>query len=495
MIEVVGASHRTAPIGVRERLSIPQDRLRDCLRALCACAEVQEACIISTCNRVEVYSVAPPTGSHSESRTSAAIERTIARYREHKHSDFGRCGFAHCLAGHGSDTEESSPNTRVGQCGFEPCDADNSDSLPAQLSQCLFRHSGHAAINHLFRVVSSLDSQVVGEAEILGQVKAAFEIASDAGTIGPSLGRVFERAFHVAKRVRSETHVGEGSVSVSSVAVDLARKILGNLEHRTVVLIGAGTMAESAVHHLRNAGAQLIVVNRSPERAESLAARCGGAARPSVDLAEVLEQADVVIASTGSSDYLLAPAMVKPSLEKRDGRSLLVIDIAVPRNVHPEIGQMDGVRLYDIDDLSRIALASTQDRSKEAQKAERIVSDEVSAFEAWLDSLHVTPAIVALRNQVKKVLEGELKRTLQGKLKHLGESDRKSLDGMVSAAVNKLTHHPAVRLKSASAEGKTRLVDALMELFELDSVALDRTDPPTELPPESRPDSRMESAK
>lgn len=425
MILVVGASHKTAPIGVRERLALPKEHLRPFLSSLHDRAEIGEVFVISTCNRVEIYATTNLDSDDAASLAADAIEQTL-----------------------------------IDQAGPD---------IGHVLHQYLFRYTSDAAVRHLFRVASSLDSLVVGEAQVLGQVKEAFDLASAAGTLGPLLGRAVEWAFHVAKRVRSETQVGAGSVSVSSVAVELARQIFGNLDRRVVTLLGAGAMGEAAARHLCDAGSRLIVVNRSPERAQALAAQFQGVARSWDQLLDSMRETDVVIASTGSPDYILTRELLAPIQRKRKGRSLFVIDIAVPRNVDPRINQIDGVYLYDIDDLSKIAGETIRERFREAQMSERIVAEEADAFDAWLDSLQVTPAIVALRNQVRSVLESELDRSLHGKLKHLSEQDRKALEGMLGAAVKKLTHQPTVRLKSAAADGNARhLVDALRQLFDID---------------------------
>ena len=430
MIVVVGASHKTAPIDVRERITIHKEQLHPFVASIRLLPEVKEACVISTCNRIEVYAVTTLPGDNGAARATSDIQHAIL--------------------------------------GQNKCQDGN------VLPEHIFCFVGDAAVRHLFRVASSLDSLVVGEAQILGQVKEAFDIATEAGTVGPILGRAFEWSFHVAKRVRSETQIGAGSVSVSSVAVNLATQIFGSLHRRTVVLMGAGTMGEAAARHLHDAGSQLVVINRNLERAESIAARFGGSVRSWDLLQTTLAEADVVIASTGSTDFVLTPALLAPLIRKRRGRSLFVIDIAVPRNVDPMINELDGVYLYDIDDLSKIASETAQDRSKEALIAEQIVADEANAFDAWMDSLQVTPAIVALRTKVRAVLEGELNRSMHGKLKHLGDPERKALEEMISAAVNKLTHYPAVKLKAAAAEGNARrMVDVLLELFHIGQDQLD----------------------
>jgi len=405
VILVVGLSHKTAPIGVRERIAIAAECVPAFLADLQARPEIDEVFVVSTCNRVEVYATTALVEDTGGAMASGAIEEELA--------------------------------ARAGP------------DLGKVLHQYLFRYVGSAAVRHLFRVAASLDSLVVGEAQVLGQVKESFDFASEARTLGPLLGRAVESAFHVAKRVRTETQVGAGSVSVSSVAVELARQIFGNLKGRLAVLIGAGTMGEAAAKHLVGAGARLVVVNRSLQRAETLAARFDAAPRPWDQLDPSLLEADVAIASTGSPDYILTRTALAQLQRRRRGRSLFVIDIAVPRNVDPRVNEVDGVYLYDIDDLSKIADETIRERFREAQDSERIVAEEADAFDAWLDSLQVKPTIVAFRNQIRQVLAGEMERSLHGKLKHLGEGDRKALEDMVAAATKKLAHHPTMRLKSA----------------------------------------------
>jgi glutamyl-tRNA reductase len=320
----------------------------------------------------------------------------------------------------------------------------------------------------VFRVAASLDSLVVGEPQILGQLKDAFERATQSGSVGMMLGRAMESALHVAKRVRTETQIGAGTVSISSAAVDLARQIFADLSGRVVALLGAGEMAEAAAKVLCEQGAQLRVVNRSIERAQNVATLFKGEARPWTELQRTLVEADVVIASTASPHFVLTRDLVASITRARRGRSLFIIDIAVPRDVDPQVNDLEGVYLYDIDDLEKIASNTMQGRLSEAQRAERIVDEEADAFGAWLEGLKVTPTVVALRKHVQAVLLSELERSLGAKLKHLGESERKALEAMVSAAVNKLTHAPTTRLKAAAAEGAaTEYVEVLRHLFDL----------------------------
>ena len=424
MIVVVGLSHKTAPIAVRERVAIPADKLPGVLAQLRARPEIREAFVVSTCNRVEIYVAKAHRDDIDGSMAARAVEEVL-------------------------------------------CSHAGPEVAPV-LPQHLFSYAADAAVRHLFRVCGSLDSLVVGEAQILGQVKDAVDVATQTKTIGPLLGRAAESAFHVAKRVRSETQIGAGSVSVSSIAVELAKQIFGDLDGRVGALLGAGTMGEAAAAHLCGAGARIVVCNRSAERAASVAEKFHAEARTWDQLDKTLIEADVVIASTGASGYVLTLPMIEAVRKARRGRSLFLIDISVPRNIDPAVNELDGVYVYDIDNLSSIADHALQERRAEAQQAERIVDEEAQVFEAWLDALQVTPTIVAFRNQMREVMASELQRSLAGKLKHLGEPERKALDGMLQAAVNKLAHVPTVRLKGAVANGNAgELVEALCHLFDL----------------------------
>ncbi|MCU0692952.1 MAG: glutamyl-tRNA reductase [Polyangiaceae bacterium] len=424
MMVVVGLSHKTAPIAVRERVAIPTDRLGPLLHDLAGRPEIAEAMVLSTCNRVEVYVATELRDDGDGSRAALAAEEVLA-----------------LAAGH---------------------------EVGALLHQHLFHYAGDAAIRHMFRVSASLDSLVVGEAQVLGQMKAAFDAAVEAATVGPVLSHATNWAFRLAKRVRNETSVGAGSVSVSSIAVELAHQILGDLHGRIVALLGVGTMGEAAAKHLCGAGANLLVVNRNVEKGTSVANRFQGQARPWTQLEQSCIEADVIVASTASPTFVITPELLARLRRPRRGRSLFVIDISVPRNVDPRVHDIDGVYLYDIDDLSSIASEAMRERQQEAQRAERIVAEEAEAYERWLDSLQVTPTIVAFRHQVHEVLEHELERSLRGKLKHLDERDRKALRDMIAAATNKLTHQPTTRLKTAAAEaGASDLVEVLRHLFDL----------------------------
>jgi len=412
---VVGLSHRTAPVEVRERLAVAPTDLERELREIAADSGFDEALLISTCNRVELYATSPNP-----------LEAT----REAKEKLARRLG---------------------GAAGDE----------------VLYQERGVDVVRHVFRVASSLDSLVVGEPQILGQVKEAFDAATQAGTVGTLLGRCFTQAFATAKRVRNETGIAEGTVSVSSIACELAKKIFGNLEGRRTLLLGAGEMGESAARSLRQTGTNLHVINRSEERAQALAKACDGRAVPYERLITELADADVVIASTASPNFILTPTLMKGVVRTRRHRPLFIIDIAVPRDVDPRVGNMDNVFVYDVDDLQQVAEENLAVRAREAALAERIVEDEVEAFLSWRRSLELAPTIVALRKRFGQVAEEELRRALP-RLEGLSEADRSVLEAMSRSMVNKLLHQPMTELKAGAGEPDgALLIDAVRRLFAL----------------------------
>ncbi len=412
---VVGLSHRTAPVEVRERLAVaPQDLERE-LREIAELAGLEEALLISTCNRVELYA----TSANPLKATQEAKETLSARLGD------------------------------------------------AASDGVLYQERGIDVVRHVFRVASSLDSLVVGEPQILGQVKEAFDAATGAGTVGTLLGRCFTQAFATAKRVRNETGIAEGTVSVSSIACELATKIFGDLEGRRTLLLGAGEMGESAARSLRQTGTNLHVINRSEERAQALAKACGGRAVPYERLTTELADADVVIASTASPKFLLTPELMKGVVRTRRHRPLFIIDIAVPRDVDPRVGNMDNVFVYDVDDLQQVAEENLAVRAREAGLAERIIEDEVESFLMWRRSLELAPTIVALRKRFGQVADEELRRALP-RLQALSEPDRAVLEAMSRSLVNKLLHQPMTELKAGAGEPDgALLIDAIRRLFAL----------------------------
>ncbi len=408
-ILVVGLSHKTAPLALREKLAVEGTALGALLREVRASVYL-DSVIVSTCNRVELYGTARDPG--------AATNRARELFQRRA-------------------------------------------EMP--LEDALYVYRGREAVRHAFRVASSLDSMVVGEPQILGQVKTALDTATEAG-VGTLLGRCFQRALAVAKRVRTETSIAEGTVSVSSIACALARKIFGELEGRQVVLLGAGEMGEAAAKALAGTGARLRVVNRSIEKAQRLAADCNGKAVSIEQLASELVATDVVITSTSSPKYVLDAKLMKDVVRTRRRRPLFLIDIAVPRDVDPRVGQMPNVFLYDVDDLQRVADENIAHRQKAATAAERIVDIELAEFEAWRRSLDLTPTIVGLRERFGEVVRAELERA-RGKLGDLTPAQQAVLDKTANALVNKLLHTPLSSLK----QGDPALIAAVRTLFDLDA--------------------------
>lgn len=334
-------------------------------------------------------------------------------------------------------------------------------------------HTGSGGVRHLFRVASSLDSLVLGEPQILGQVKSAFDLAKQAGTIGPCLHRTVPRAIKTAKRVRTETGIGAGQVSVPSVAVDLARRIFGELEGRRVMLIGSGEMAEAVAKLLRNAGTRIAVVGRNEARVGVLAASVGGEPRPWSALETSLVESDVVVTSTSAPGFVVDFGSLKAARKKRRGRSLFCIDLAVPRDIDPRVESLGEVFLYNVDDLERVVSETFSTRRREAESAEALVVAETEGWERWADAIQVTPVVLALRARVAAALAAELTRSLRGRLRHLGDEEREALSVMTEAVLNRVLHAPSTRLREAASDSEAgtkldELVGAITELFELD---------------------------
>jgi glutamyl-tRNA reductase len=411
---VMGVSFRTAPLALRERLAVGAERVSADLQALMREAGLKEGVLLSTCNRVELIG------------STEAPERAVA----------GAMAYF---------------NTRV---------------APERIDASVYRYQGRDAARHLFRVASGLDSMVLGEPQILGQVKEAFATAQSTGTVGALLGRSFERSFSVAKRVRTETGLAAGNVSVSSIACDLAEKIFGDLAGRRVLLVGAGKMSEVASRSLTARGARLFVVNRSPERAQTLAAACSGTARPLEALATELAEADVVISSTAKQDYVITYDLMHGVCKMRRSRPLFIIDIAVPRDVDPRVDSLRNVFLYDMDDLQKVSRENLASRERSVIDAQRLIDAELDELERWSRSVELTPTIVALRERVRGVLRAELDKTLP-KL-NLPDAERKKLESMCEAMAAKLLHGPLTELKqSQGANDGAALVEAVQRLFGL----------------------------
>jgi glutamyl-tRNA reductase len=343
------------------------------------------------------------------------------------------------------------------------------------VGEYLYVKQGGDAVRHLFRVASSLDSLVIGEPQILGQLKDAFELARGVGTVGGALHRTIPRAIRCAKRVRTETSIGAGQVSVPSVAVDLARQIFSDLKKHTVVLIGSGDMSETVAKLLRAGGARLLVLGRNEQRVSELAAAVGGEPRAFGDLEASLIEADIVITSTSAPHHVVGYDLVHGLRRKRRGRSLFFVDLAVPRDVDPRIERIEGAFLYNIDDFSRVVSESHSVRRREAERAEVIIESEATGYDRWAEAARVTPTLVALRDRLRSALDVELDKSLRTKLKTLGPDERDALQKMLEAALNKMLHAPTARLREIAGDREfegfraEQLASALVELFSLDA--------------------------
>jgi glutamyl-tRNA reductase len=420
---LVGTSHHRAPVELRERLYVRAPENHELLRRLAG--EEGEAVALSTCNRTELYVV--------DTHPDAAQERA----------------FAELAALSGLSESEIAPS--------------------------LYTLGDEAAALHLFRVAASLDSMIPGEAQILGQVRGAYETARDADTAGQLAHRVFRQALRVGRRVRNETAIGENPASISSAAAELAERVFGTLEGRRILMLGAGKMSDLAAVNLISRGVDSVfVANRSVERAERLARRFGGRAAGLDAVESELENVDIVVASTGARGYVLSAEQVERAMRRRRGRPIFFVDIAVPRDVDPGVNEIEGCYLYDVDDLERVVEESVAGRREEAVRAEAIVAEEAEGFRAWQLSLDVVPAIASLRARAESIRTSELQRA-EGRLGSLSPSERRAVESLTAQIVNKLLHAPTVRMKQAAAAADGVLyADAVRHLFDLDDAGTAR---------------------
>lgn len=421
-IIVVGLSHKTTPVEIRERVAFPPTAMERPLRELTALPAVVEGMIVSTCNRVELYA----TTRHPE-EGKIQLRRFLSQFHQ---------------------------------------------LPPEELEPHLYEFEGEAAIRHVFRVAASLDSMVIGEPQILGQIKTAYGHAAEHKTVGLILNRFLHKAFSVAKRVRTETEIASNAVSVSFAAVELARKIFGTLEGKTVLLIGAGEMCELAARHFLNNGvSSVMVTNRTYERAVKLAAEFSGRAVTFDDFPLHLHQVDIVLTSTGAPNFILGPKKVEEVLRQRKNKPMFFIDIAVPRDIDPKVNDLANIYLYDVDDLQEVVQSNLKERQKEAKKAEGIIDQEIGQFHRWLGTLDVVPTIVSLRGRLEEIRRGELEKTFAS-LRDLGEKERRAIEAMSAAIINKVLHQPITVLKRGQNGGEgDDYVDAVRVLFDLEPPA------------------------
>jgi glutamyl-tRNA reductase len=418
-IVLVGLSHKTAPVELRECIAFSDSDTSTALEKLKELPHVREVMLFSTCNRVEILLVA---GNRPE--TVEAVKKFIADFNQ----------------------------------------------IPvASFEKNLYVLEGDDAVRHTFLVASSLDSMIVGEPQILGQIKEAYRLAVSKKTPGVILNRLLHRTFSVAKRVRSETGIGDRAVSISYAAIELGRKIFDTLEGRKVLLVGAGEMAELAVEHLiRHKAGKIFVANRTFERGVALAEKFRGLAIRFEEIPDCLLEVDVVISSTGAPDFIITRHQVKPIMRRRRNRPVFFIDVAVPRDIDPQLNRLPNVYVYDIDDLKGVIEENVEDRKKEAVKGERIVDEAVLNFRNWCDSLDIVPTLIALRRKLDALAQAEVEKTLRS-LDHLSERDSQSIRKMANALVKKILHDPTLFLKNYSVKAKQSVaVDITRKLFDLD---------------------------
>ena len=419
---VLGLNHKTAPVEIREKLEFDSENFREVADTLFArMPEIDEKVILSTCNRVEIY-------AHAESPEKGlwALKKFIYRYHE----------------------------------------------IPeGTLEEYFYTYDSEEAVEHLFNVAGALDSMVLGEPQILGQVKNAYQSAMKVKSTGRVLNQLFQKAFSVAKRIRTETSVAENAVSISYSAVELATRIFGHLDGRTILLIGAGEMIELAGKHLVAQGVKTVLVaNRNYERAAKLATELGGSAVHYESFEQELAGADIIISSTAAPHYVIKKKMVEEAVKKRAGKPIFFIDIAVPRDIEPSINDLSNVFLYDIDDLENVVQENRKEREKEAEKAREIVKAEVNQFLQWLERLEVEPTIVAIRQKAEEIRANEMEKTLP-KL-NLSPEQEQAVDSMTCSLINKLLHDPTIHLKQSAAPveeyHKRGVVDVVRDLFKLE---------------------------
>lgn len=432
---VLGVNHKTAPVEVRERLSVAGERRHAALLALVARPALDEVVVLSTCNRMELYAA----GAGAAGAEEALVAFLCAQLPP-------------------------------GSPAVEPY---------------LYRRGDLEAVQHLFRVVSGLDSMILGEAQILGQVKEALHAALEANTVGAHLGRVFRQAVEVGKRVRTETGIGQNAVSVSYAAVELARQIFGELTGKAVLIVGAGETGELTARTLAAHGATAILVaNRTYARAVEVAAQFGGEAFAFDALAECLARTDIVISSTGAPHAVLDFELVRQAMRRRHQRPLFLIDIAVPRDIEPQVNSLDNVYLYDIDDLQLVVERNLAKREQEVERVERIIAEETADFSRWWAERQMVPMIRALKAYGDEIRGRELERLFH-RLPHLTERDRELIAASTRVIVNRLLHQPVIGLKEVSGEEARGSVyaDVLRKLFRL---RVEEGGAPSSLPPRPR---------
>lgn len=418
-LAVLGINHKTAPVELREKVALNEEKCGSLTGLMLDDSSISEVVPLSTCNRTEVYVVATRPDLGRREITGILAEVTGVERRD--------------------------------------------------LEDCVYFHEAENAVGHLYKVASSLDSLVVGEAQILGQIKEAYHSAHGRESTSVLLNRLFRHSLEVGKRVRTDTRIGENPVSVSSVAVEMVKKVFEDLDGRTVLMLGAGKMGELTATHLVSHGiTSFVVSNRTFSKAEELAEKFNGSAVAFDELTDYLPLADIVISSTGAPHYVLHKGEVERAMRRRHNRPIFFIDIAVPRDIDPGVNDVYNAFLYDIDDLNEVAEANAAGREKEARKAEKIIAEEVDNYMHWLSSLDVIPTITALREKAEAIKEGELSRAMSKFDTELSEKDINRIEAMASGIINKMLHGPTVELKRAANErGGYLYVESIRRLFKL----------------------------
>ena len=410
---VVGVNHRTAPVEVRERVVFDPARMPEALRELTSLPDVRESIIVSTCNRTELYCVTE--------RGEPELGEWLQRYHQ----------------------------------------------LGSSIHHCLYRHEEMRAVTHAFSVASGLDSMVLGEPQILGQLKDAYRTAQEAGTTGPMLNRLFQAAFSVAKRVRTETQIGANAVSVASAAVSMAKTVFSSFDTRTALMVGAGETIALAARHLHADGLRrMIVANRSVDRARELAAEFQGFAISLDEIPSHLREADIVVASTASPNPIITRAMTASALRARKRRPIFMVDIAVPRDIEPEVAELEDVYLFTIDDLQSVVKENMEGRRQAAREADQMIAAEADRFEMKLRTRDAAPTIRRLRHQAEQAREHTLDQA-----RHMlaaGRSADEVLDFLSATLTNRLIHAPSQRLREAAETGDDAIIEAITDIYHLD---------------------------
>jgi glutamyl-tRNA reductase len=413
---VIGLNHKTADVDLREKLAFNGPKLEEGIRQIRALPEIRETIIVSTCNRVEIYLTVKDVAKAFE-----AVKDFFVRFF---------------------------------------------DIRKESLENALYLYDDMQAVRHIFRVSSSLDSMVVGEPQILGQLKDAFEFALERKTTGVLLNRLLKKSISVAKRIRTETKIAENAVSISFAAVELARKIFDDLPEKSFMLLGAGEMAELAAKHMMNNGViNIVIANRTYETGCNLAKEFNGRAIKFDEYLDELAHMDILICSTGAQKYVLMKDQMQKVMKERKNRPMFLIDISVPRNIDPAINDLDNVYLYDVDDLKGVVDTNILERQKEAKKAEEIIEEEIETFKKWLSSLDSVPVVIALREKAEAIKKEEVEKLLN-RLPEIGDKEKKAIEGLANSIINKLIHAPTVALREDS-EDRDIMIATIKRLYGL----------------------------